>query len=161
YDHSLEVHLGEGAMEARAYFPDSVGHPSAMVRSPADALVSRTVAAAAKPPKAPSIRPTARPAAVPEGRQPGAGRPGLRVLVVEDNVEHAALLGELLELWGNQVELAHDGAAALAQAVSSLPDVVLLDIGLPGMDGYQVAEALRGNAATAQTRLIALTGRAE
>jgi len=107
-------------------------------------------------------------AAVPDGaRAPAAhgrdaaGRRSLRILVVEDEVEHAALLGELLELWGNEVELVHEGTAVVERAASWRPDVVLLDVGLPGMDGYQVAAALRARPATSAIHLIALTGRAE
>ena len=66
------------------------------------------------------------------------GRP-LRVLVVDDNVDAAQALGHLLELLGHEVTLAHDGPGALAAAAAVPPELVLLDIGLPGMDGYAVA----------------------
>jgi signal transduction histidine kinase/FixJ family two-component response regulator len=87
----------------------------------------------------------------------GARRPS-RILLVEDNVDAAEALAELLRLWGHEVEVAHDGATAVPFARLHRPDVVLLDIGLPGMDGYQVAGALRALPDLAGTLLIALTG---
>ena len=92
-------------------------------------------------------------AAVPRA---GAGAP-LRVLVVDDNVDAANAVGHLLKRAGHEVSLAHDGPAALAAAAAAAPDLVLLDIGLPGMDGYTVAERLRA-AGHADTWLVALTG---
>ncbi len=68
---------------------------------------------------------------------------GLRVLVVEDNVDAAESLAALLRLWGHDVRVVHDGLAALEAARGQRPEVVLLDIGLPGLDGYQVARRLR------------------
>jgi PAS domain S-box-containing protein len=83
--------------------------------------------------------------------------PPLRVLVVDDNVDAATMLAHLLGMAGHEVSLAHDGPAALAAAAAAPPDLVLLDIGLPGMDGYAVAARLRaeGHAGTA---LVALSG---
>lgn len=81
-----------------------------------------------------------------------------RVLVVEDNVDSAAALAELLRLWGHEVRMAHDGVAGVAEARAAVPDLVLLDIGLPGMDGYEVALALRADPVFAATRIVALTG---
>src|SRR5262249_19256454 len=66
-----------------------------------------------------------------------------RVLVVDDNRDAATSLAILLELEGHEVYLAHDGPAALAAARNHRPEVILLDIGLPGMDGYEVARRLR------------------
>jgi len=68
---------------------------------------------------------------------------GLRVLVVDDNVDAADSLAALLRLGGQTVTVAYDGRTALEHASSERPDVVLLDIGLPGMNGYEVAGALR------------------
>jgi two-component system CheB/CheR fusion protein len=82
----------------------------------------------------------------------------VRVLVIEDNVDSAESLRMLLELCGYQVSLAHDGPAALAIAEAVHPEVVLCDIGLPGMDGYAVASALRACPRLAAARLIAVTG---
>jgi CheY-like chemotaxis protein len=81
-----------------------------------------------------------------------------RVLVVDDNPDSASGMVRLLELQGHQVASAHDGPAAVAAARSFRPDVVLLDIGLPGMDGYQVASALRDDEALSDAVLIAVTG---
>jgi signal transduction histidine kinase len=81
-----------------------------------------------------------------------------RILVVDDNVDSADSLATLLELSGHQVRTAYGGAAALEAAESHRPEVVLLDIGLPGMDGYEVARRLRGGTTSAGVTLVALTG---
>jgi signal transduction histidine kinase/CheY-like chemotaxis protein len=85
----------------------------------------------------------------------------LRVLVVDDNVEGAESLAELLRLWGHEVEVAHDGPSGLAIAERARPEVVLLDIGLPGIDGYEVGRRLRASAATRDAKLVAVTGYGE
>ncbi|WP_332827767.1 ATP-binding protein [Ramlibacter sp.] len=87
-----------------------------------------------------------------------APAPDLRVLVVDDNVDAAETLSAFLGMLGLEVHSAHSGPAALQAAESFDPDVVLLDIGLPGMDGYEVARAFRANPRMAQVHLIALTG---
>ena len=84
--------------------------------------------------------------------------PPRRILVVDDNVDTAESLALLLRLRGHDVETAHDGTAALKKAGSFHPEVVLLDIGLPGLDGYQVAGRLRRRKRTAKALLVALTG---
>jgi signal transduction histidine kinase/DNA-binding response OmpR family regulator len=89
--------------------------------------------------------------------QPSPVRP-LRVLLVEDNKDSAESLATVLRLLGHEVNLAHDGPAALVAAADFQPEVVLLDIGLPGMDGYQVAQRLRQEFGLTEARLIALTG---
>ncbi len=81
-----------------------------------------------------------------------------RVLLVEDNVDAAAMLYELLVLLGYRVHVAHDGPSALELADQHRPDVVLLDIGLPGMDGYEVAQQLRKDARNQGLLIVALTG---
>jgi signal transduction histidine kinase/DNA-binding response OmpR family regulator len=88
---------------------------------------------------------------------PAPARP-LRVLLVEDNKDSAESLATVLRLQGHEVSLVHDGPAALEAAAAFRPEVVLLDIGLPGMDGYQVAQRLRGELGFAEATLIALTG---
>jgi DNA-binding response OmpR family regulator len=75
--------------------------------------------------------------------------------VVDDNVDTAESLALLLRLRGHDVDTAHDGPAALEKAGIFLPEAVLLDIGLPGLDGYQVASQLRQ---TSTMLLVALTG---
>jgi CheY-like chemotaxis protein len=79
------------------------------------------------------------------------------VLVVEDSVDSAETLGELLRMWGHEVRLAHDGKDALRLAREYRPQVILLDIGLPDMDGYAVAHRLRGEDLGGDL-LVALTG---
>jgi two-component system CheB/CheR fusion protein len=102
------------------------------------------------------LRPESLPDAGPT-ECPGAG-PGRRVLVVEDNVDAADTLREVLEIGGHQVAIAHDGTSALDQARQLRPEVVLCDIGLPGMDGYEVAKAIRADAELCSAYLVALTG---
>ncbi len=89
---------------------------------------------------------------------PPNDRGRLRVLVVEDNQDAADSLRVLLELFGYTVEVAYSGQAGVEAATTWHPDVILCDIGLPGLDGYKLAAQLRQNPATAATRLIALTG---
>jgi PAS domain S-box-containing protein len=82
----------------------------------------------------------------------------LRVLVVEDNADAADTLGLLLRLHGHKVEIARTGPTALQMASASRPDVVLLDIGLPGMDGFQVAQRLREKPGFKDVVICAVTG---
>jgi PAS domain S-box-containing protein len=82
----------------------------------------------------------------------------LRILVVDDNRDAAQSLSLLLTNEGHEILLANDGYAALEIALAEWPQVVLLDIGLPGMDGYAVAKALRQHPALKMTQLIALSG---
>jgi signal transduction histidine kinase/DNA-binding response OmpR family regulator len=81
-----------------------------------------------------------------------------RVLVVDDNVDGADSLAVLLRLGGHEVRVCHDGPAALALADEFRPDLVLLDIGLPGMDGYEVARRLRELPGLDKVPLVALSG---
>ncbi|MBI2826310.1 MAG: PAS domain S-box protein [Planctomycetia bacterium] len=93
------------------------------------------------------------------GSRHGRGpRPGLRVLVVDDNVDTARGLAVLLKNHGCMVETAHDGRTALDKAHASRPDAMLLDIGLPEIDGYRVAQSLRKEPGFSQTTLIAISG---
>lgn len=80
------------------------------------------------------------------------------ILVVDDNQDAVMLLSRVLERWGNTVRTAHDGPRALELAAGERFDLILLDIGLPGMDGYQVAEALRTSTPPYEGPLVALTG---
>src|SRR6202035_2007024 len=126
------VELHGGKVEARS---EGVGEGSELL-----------VRLAAKP---------AAPGAPP--RWPGRAAPR-RVLVVDDNVDSADSLAVLLRLRGHEVEVAHDGPEALRAAGAFEPEVVLLDIGLPGLDGYQVARQLRQERRTAGALIVALTG---
>ncbi len=81
-----------------------------------------------------------------------------RILVVDDNVDAAESLALLLQMEGHEVRTMHDGPSALDTAASFRPEVIFLDIGLPRMDGYEVARRLRGQVGLKQTVLVALTG---
>jgi len=90
-----------------------------------------------------------------EVQLPSAGR---RILVADDNRDAAESLAMLLEMAGHEVRVAHHGRAALAVAQAFRPDTALLDIGMPEMSGYEVAQALRSEPWAVGLRLIALTG---
>ncbi|MEP7381696.1 MAG: ATP-binding protein [Gemmatimonadota bacterium] len=83
---------------------------------------------------------------------------GARVLIVDDNVDAAEVLAASLRACGHTTRVAHDGPSALAAVESFLPEVGLLDIGLPAMDGYELAQRLRDRPALVNVRLYALTG---
>jgi signal transduction histidine kinase len=87
--------------------------------------------------------------------------PRRRILVVDDNVDAAEALGELLRDFGHEVTTAHDGPQALDNARLHRPDIVLLDISMPEMDGYEVAKRIRGELGLGDALLIALTGYGE
>ncbi|HKD36162.1 MAG TPA: response regulator, partial [Pirellulales bacterium] len=91
-------------------------------------------------------------------RKPGHPIKPLRVLVVDDNHDTAKSLAMLLGTNGHSVEVAHDGYGAIDKAHEFQPDVILLDLGLPGIDGYKVAQRLRADDQFKNTRLIALSG---
>ena len=97
---------------------------------------------------------------VPGAKGEGEARPrtaGMRILVVEDNRDVADSLRLLLALYGYEVAVAYCGHGGVRAAQQYRPDVVLCDIGLPGLDGYAVASRLRQNPSTAKARLIAVT----
>jgi PAS domain S-box-containing protein len=98
---------------------------------------------------APATEPAPRAACVPDG---------LRILVVDDNVDAAVTLAMILEMDGHAAHVAHSGGEALGLVRELEPAVVFLDIGMPGMDGYQTAEAIRKLPAVRQPCLVALTG---
>ena len=81
-----------------------------------------------------------------------------RILVVDDNQDAAKSLAALLEMTGNETLLAHDGAEAVAKAAAFKPDVVLLDLGLPRMNGYDVCRAIRKQPWGKDVLMVALTG---
>jgi CheY-like chemotaxis protein len=80
------------------------------------------------------------------------------VLIIEDNEDGREMMSAMLATYGYQVEQAADGIEGVQKAAARLPDVALVDIGLPGIDGYEVARRLRSNSDTSRIRLIALTG---
>jgi len=104
----------------------------------------------------PELRDAPAEAAVSPAASACAGSP-LRLLVVDDNVDSARTLAMLLELAGHEVRVNHDGASALATVAQGDVDCVLLDIGMPQMNGYEVAQRLRNDHKFAG-RLVALTG---
>lgn len=81
-----------------------------------------------------------------------------RLLVVDDNKDAAESMSMLLEMWGHEVAFAYDGPSAIRTAEKWQPEAVFLDIGLPGMDGYEVAERLRELPQAKGAVLIAITG---
>jgi two-component system CheB/CheR fusion protein len=132
------VEMHGGRVEAHS---DGPGHGSEFhLRLP-------TCAPLALPPPSPPLRARHRAASAVR-----------RILVVDDNADCAETLARLLELGGHPVGLAHDGPTALRVAETFRPDVVLLDIGLPRMDGYEVARRLRQLPGLERTVLVALTG---
>jgi CheY-like chemotaxis protein len=80
-----------------------------------------------------------------------------RVLVVDDNLDSADTMAELVRIWGHEVRIAHDGASALVCAKEFRPQVILLDVGLPGMDGYELARRLRADGLAGEL-LVSVTG---
>ncbi len=88
-----------------------------------------------------------------------AGRP--RVLVVDDNADAADSLCALLRLWGYDARAAYDGNAGLEAASALLPDCLVLDIGLPGLDGYALAQRLRQHPVLKRAKLVALSAYAD
>jgi len=100
------------------------------------------------PPEPPRDLPT-----IADGRIPGS-----RVLLVEDNVDAAESMRVLLQLSGHHVEVVHNGKEALPLAREFHPEVVLCDIGLPGLDGYGVARAIREDPSVPTPHMIAITG---
>jgi CheY-like chemotaxis protein len=82
----------------------------------------------------------------------------LRVLLVEDNVAVSRMLVTLLRKFGYEPRVAYDGPGALREVERGMPDVVLLDIGLPGLDGWEVARRIRGRVNERRPFIIAVTG---
>jgi two-component system CheB/CheR fusion protein len=108
----------------------------------------------------PVLRPEPLPQSGPAKTGDGAvhAAAGRRILVVDDNVDAAESLALLLQISGHEVRTAHDGPGVLSLARTYLPDIIFLDIGLPGMDGYEIARRLRQQGETARTLLVAVTG---
>jgi CheY-like chemotaxis protein len=95
-----------------------------------------------------------------EDRDPGGEVPagGLRVLVVDDNRDSADSATDILRLLGNRVETAYDGPGAVAAAQRFLPQVIMLDLAMPGMDGFEARRQLRAQPGLGQSFMIAMTG---
>ena len=83
---------------------------------------------------------------------------GRRILVVDDNIDFVQTLGMVLELHGHQVEVAFDGVAGLEAALRAVPDVVVLDVGLPKLNGYEVCRRIREESLPVQPMIIGATG---
>lgn len=92
------------------------------------------------------------------GEVPNEPLPSRRILVVDDNVDGAESLAEMLRLNGHEVQTAHSGPEAIALVAQMIPDVAFLDIGLPGMNGYEVARQFRNDSRLKSVVLIAVTG---
>ena len=90
------------------------------------------------------------------GPAPGGRRH--RILVIEDNEDAREMLGELIRVLGHEIHAVADGMSAVETALRLLPDLTLVDIGLPGVDGYEIARRIRGDPRGQRLRLVALTG---
>jgi signal transduction histidine kinase/CheY-like chemotaxis protein len=133
------VELHGGRVEAKS---DGPGRGSEFVVRLPLAPEEATAAAFRRPPRAPSSEPV----------------PGLHILVVEDNRDGRESLRDLLEIWGHKVSLAASGPEGVAKAFSARPEVALIDIGLPGLDGNEVARRIRSILGGDAISLIAMTG---
>ncbi|HWG30346.1 MAG TPA: ATP-binding protein [Steroidobacteraceae bacterium] len=152
----LLVEMHGGSVEARSDGGPGEG-AEFIVRLPS----SEDAAAASFEPFAPEPTPASQsPARATAARPPPARRPpgALRILIVDDNVDAADSTAMLLGLDGYETHSVHSARAALEVASSISPDVVLLDIGLPEMDGYEVARRLRSLPQGAPSMIVALTG---
>ena len=134
----VELHQGQVAVES-----EGPGRGSAFT------VTLPCISAVVEPQRAPSAVASIRPSSEVYGR---------RVLVVDDNVDAAESTAAFLRLEGHEVKAVHDGLQALASLKVFDPHVVVLDIGLPGLDGYAVARQLRERGDTSHVLLIALTG---
>ncbi len=106
----------------------------------------------------PVIPPPERQSVLPPAEKAEQPRPSLRVLVVDDNVDTVTTLAMLVRESGYDVRTAYDGSTVLEAALDYRPNVVLLDIGLPGMNGYEVAKQIRQQPALKNSVLVAMTG---
>jgi CheY-like chemotaxis protein len=82
----------------------------------------------------------------------------LKVLIVDDNADAAEMLSALMQIIGHTSAVAHDGENALRICAEFHPDVIFLDLGMPGMNGYEVAQRIQAGASTPKPVLVALTG---
>jgi CheY-like chemotaxis protein len=122
----------------------------------AEFVVRLPVREVSSKPAAPVAVPVSAKAAKPEAK--AAATKGVRILVVDDNEAAARTMGWMLEAMGYQSAIVHDGLSAMEKAREFLPHLVLLDIGLPGMNGYDVCRAMRADPLYKDTVFIAQTG---
>ena len=134
------VEMHGGSVEARSEGPDKGSE--FIVRLPALAPLKGEASPAGRPAQPP---------------RPGDGVRH-RVLIVDDNVAIASVLAEIISHWHHETRVTHTGEAALNIVKTYQPDIVLLDIGLPGISGYDVAEQLRRQPEFSRTLLVAITG---
>src|SRR5207245_543086 len=111
---------------------------------------SRRAARSGSPPSRVAAAPEATPTVAADGR--------LKILLVEDHQDTAESLAAMLEGWGHEVQVAFDGLAALRAVAAVAPDVVLSDLGLPSLDGYEFARRLRQQPGFGRVLLVALSG---
>jgi CheY-like chemotaxis protein len=142
--------LGIGLSLVRSFVELHGGSVSASSAGP-DAGSVFTVRLPLAPADAPALPQVEAPAGA-------AGAPGLRVLVVDDNRDAAETLSALLDVMGHAAPVANDGHQALRMMHSFRPQVVFLDLGMPGMSGYEVAQAIRREPQYDNVTLVALTG---
>ena len=130
-----------GSVEARS---EGLGHGSEfVVRFPTyDAAISPEIESVERRPPLDACRESAP----------------VRILMVEDNLEYARSLGRLLESAGYKLRISCDGPTALDEAHRWIPDVFLLDLGLPGMDGFEVARRIREDASFARAKVVVVSG---
>jgi CheY-like chemotaxis protein len=107
-------------------------------------------------PRSTIVKPTGE--ALGSSEEPITRRPARRILIADDNVDGAETMGMLLESDGHEVHLAHTGTEAFESAKRLKPDIVVLDIGMPDIDGYEVAQRIRHEAWGSDIVLIAITG---
>jgi CheY-like chemotaxis protein len=94
----------------------------------------------------------------PKPQQAPQGQRRRSVVVIEDSADIRETLQMLMDFWGHECAMASDGPAGVELVLRTRPEVALIDIGLPGMNGYDVARSIRRSLSNAETRLIAVTG---
>jgi two-component system CheB/CheR fusion protein len=111
---------------------------------------------------APLSTPLLHPAQSEEAGSAGvAAAPPIKVLVADDHADFANSIARLLNLWGHETQIAGDGLAAVETAEAFQPDFLLLDLKMPGLDGYQVCQRVRATSWGARTRIAIITGAGE
>jgi CheY-like chemotaxis protein len=105
-----------------------------------------------------SLAPSRKPAQLAEGDPTVDRSVPHRILIADDNADSAESMGMLLRLMGNDVRIASDGLEAVEQAAAFQPDIVLMDIGMPRLDGYEAARRIRNQPWSRDTLLVAVTG---